>query len=430
MGNLSLSICLTCAQFYSEVITLRSICQRFVRTKASGFDHQRKSSIHFWKRKKMDNETWMHFTNDKRWFSRTLMIDSFTNAPTAFKVCRKDSLQGGAQVEESSNREPSEKGASLAIKNVGAFQHLPRVASSSELLGSALRKAKMIRPTQGIMNIAKRERNRGAKQLDFLTKELAVPLRIYTQGFPERQELHAYESSLIELTFGTGSYEEVLEKVNLFRKKILNVGKNCTSLCAKILRIMPVVDLKVPTLCLVGAPNVGKSSLVRVLSTGKPEVCNYPFTTRGISMGHIFIDHEQYQVTDTPGLLKRPDDERNSMEKLTLSALSHLETAILFVHDLTGDSGTTISDQFEIYTEIKERFSSRPWLDAVSKADLLSHHDCCGTMLEPKDLYRWSGPPGAVHVSVQTSQGIEELKEKVHLLLAKCKQEKRLGYDE
>jgi nucleolar GTP-binding protein len=38
------------------------------------------------------------------------------------------------------------------------------------------------------------------------------------------------------------------------------------------LRAMPVVDLETPTLCLVGAPNVGKSSLVRVLSTGKPEV--------------------------------------------------------------------------------------------------------------------------------------------------------------
>lgn len=35
---------------------------------------------------------------------------------------------------------------------------------------------------------------------------------------------------------------------------------------------MPVVDPHIPTLCLVGSPNVGKSSLVRILSTGKPEV--------------------------------------------------------------------------------------------------------------------------------------------------------------
>lgn len=40
----------------------------------------------------------------------------------------------------------------------------------------------------------------------------------------------------------------------------------------QVLRAMPVVDLEMPTLCLVGAPNVGKSSLVRILSTGKPEV--------------------------------------------------------------------------------------------------------------------------------------------------------------
>lgn len=42
--------------------------------------------------------------------------------------------------------------------------------------------------------------------------------------------------------------------------------------CLQALRAMPVVDLETPTLCLVGAPNVGKSSLVRLLSTGKPEV--------------------------------------------------------------------------------------------------------------------------------------------------------------
>ena len=38
---------------------------------------------------------------------------------------------------------------------------------------------------------------------------------------------------------------------------------------------------------LAGMPNVGKSSLVRALSSGTPEVNDYPFTTRGVSVGHV-----------------------------------------------------------------------------------------------------------------------------------------------
>ena len=59
---------------------------------------------------------------------------------------------------------------------------------------------------------------------------------------------------------------------------------------AKTLRSLPVADLASPTGPLVGAPNVGKSSMVRLLSSGKPEVQNYPFTTRGIQMGHIISE--------------------------------------------------------------------------------------------------------------------------------------------
>ncbi|CAL2240720.1 unnamed protein product [Prunus armeniaca] len=230
------------------------------------------------------------------------------------------------------------------LEGVGAFQKLPMVMPSVDILYSALRKAKRISPTKGIANIAKRERNRGAKQLDALMKELAVPLRTYSENFPNKKYLHPYERSLIELTLGDGNYEEVLGKVDSLRKKVVSVGKEHASLCAKslskkeaeerltegikkveetfnrggkhvddllhiakTLRAMPVVDLESPTLCLVGAPNVGKSSLVRILSTGKPEVCNYPFTTRGILMGHIISNHQTFQVTDTPGLLKRCD---------------------------------------------------------------------------------------------------------------------------
>ena len=51
---------------------------------------------------------------------------------------------------------------------------------------------------------------------------------------------------------------------------------------------------------LVGAPNVGKSSLVNVLSSGVPEVCDYPFTTRSIKMGHFYVNGQRHQVIGSP----------------------------------------------------------------------------------------------------------------------------------
>ncbi|KAJ6955049.1 nucleolar GTP-binding protein 1 isoform X1 [Populus alba x Populus x berolinensis] len=334
-------------------------------------------------------------------------------------------------------------------ESVGAFQKLPMVMPSVDILYSSLRKAKRVSTHK-----------RGAKQLDALMKELAVPLREYTENFPKKKYLHPYERSLIELTLGDGNYEEVLRKVDALRKKVVGVGKECASLCAKsltkreagerlneglekleevfkcegkvvddllniakTLRAMPVVDLETPTLCLVGAPNVGKSSLVRVLSTGKPEVCNYPFTTRGILMGHIALNFQHFQVTDTPGLLKRCDEDRNNLEKLTLAVLSHLPTAILYVHDLTGECGTSPSDQFVIYKEIKQRFSNHLWLDVVSKCDILQEAPVIFIMEDSDtdnlelERYRKKGPEGAILVSVKDGKGLDELKVKVHEML-------------
>ncbi|GAV87677.1 FeoB_N domain-containing protein/NOG1 domain-containing protein [Cephalotus follicularis] len=356
------------------------------------------------------------------------------------------------------------------IETVGAFQKLPMVMPSFDIFYSALKRAKRVSPTKGIANIAKRERNRGAKQLDALMKELAIPLKVYMDNFPNKKYLHPYERSLIELTLGDGNYEEVLRNVNALRKKVVSVGKEHASLCAKsltkreaeerlnegmekleqifklegkvvdnlltiakTLRAMPVVDLETPTLCLVGAPNVGKSSLVRILSTGKPEVCNYPFTTRGILMGHMALNYQHFQVTDTPGLLKRLDEERNNLEKLTLAVLSHLPTAVLYVHDLSGECGTSPSDQFKIYKEIKERFRDHLWLDVVSKCDLLKVPPVLFVTEDGDDdlemaRYRKMGPDGAIRVSLMSEESLNELKGKVHdLLLA---QMDRIGSQE
>ncbi|XP_062196071.1 uncharacterized protein LOC133899137 isoform X2 [Phragmites australis] len=340
---------------------------------------------------------------------------------------------------------------------VGAFQKIPMVMPATDILMSAQRKSRNVPPTKGITNIAKRERNKGAKQLDALMKELSVPLRTYTENFPKRRDLHPYERSLIELTFGEDYYEKVIGRVDSLRKRITSVGKQHASVCAKsttkreaeerlsegrkmleeafqhgkhaiddlvnvakALRSMPVVDPHIPTLCLVGSPNVGKSSLVRILSSGKPEVCSYPFTTRGILMGHIVSNHERFQVTDTPGLLTRHDDDRNNIERLTLAVLSYLPIAVLYVHDLSEDCGTSVADQYITYKHIKERFGDRLWLDVVSKCDLLGKK--APTRFDDADeevtQYKRSGPEGAIRVSVTGEIGIEELKQRVHQLLS------------
>ncbi|KAG0450147.1 hypothetical protein HPP92_027052 [Vanilla planifolia] len=120
-----------------------------------------------------------------------------------------------------------------APETVGAFQKLPMVMPAMDILSSAKRKARNVTATKGITNIAKRVRNKGAKQLDALMKELAVPLRMYIERFPKKQSLHPYERSLVDLTFGEGIYEEVLKRVDDLRKQLLCVGKQHASLCAQ-----------------------------------------------------------------------------------------------------------------------------------------------------------------------------------------------------
>jgi len=188
---------------------------------------------------------------------------------------------------------------------------------------------------------------------------------------------------------------------------------------AKALRALPVAELLSPTCCLVGAPNVGKSSLVRLLSSGTPRVANYPFTTRGVAMGHLTIPSPagaarrpvRCVLTDTPGVLLRPDEARNRMERLTLAALAYLPTAVLFVLDCSGGCGTSVEGQLGIREELRARFPGRPWLDVLSKCDL-APADGAAAAAAAAGL-----GPGALRVSVTSGEGTAELKERLNGLL-------------
>jgi len=163
-----------------------------------------------------------------------------------------------------------------------------------------------------------------------------------------------------------------------------------------IFRNLPNVDTEQPLAVFAGAPNVGKSSLIGAISTGKPEVKSYPFTTKGVSLGHIKAKYDIIQVMDTPGLLDRPDLDRNDMEKQGIAALDHLEPVIVFLTDLSGTSGYSIDTQKALHTELKNRYSDYNWVDVYSKSDL-----------DPELELDYSN---AISVSVMKENGIDELK--------------------
>ncbi|MFO8020126.1 MAG: GTPase [Promethearchaeia archaeon] len=127
------------------------------------------------------------------------------------------------------------------------------------------------------------------------------------------------------------------------------------------LRALPSIDYERPVVVFAGAPNVGKSSLVKQISTNKNiEVQEYPFTTKKLALGHYKVkkrfETDQVQIMDTPGILDRPMSDRNRIELQAILALRLVADMIIFVFDPTPSSGYAVESQIKLYKEVKDKF--------------------------------------------------------------------------
>jgi len=183
----------------------------------------------------------------------------------------------------------------------------------------------------------------------------------------------------------------------------------------------PVIDLDKPTVVFIGGPNVGKSSLVRSVSTGKPEVSDYLFTTKQLTIGHLwhFIAGTplliQGQIVDSPGLRSPPGQgDYNLIEELTLGSLQHLPTAVVYVFDPDpwAHGYLTVDDQIEMREALRERFPRRPWLDVITKIDCVGDAEVQQAVEDLSSRY-----PQALQVSALDGTGLDELNMEVRQLL-------------
>ncbi len=137
-----------------------------------------------------------------------------------------------------------------------------------------------------------------------------------------------------------------------------------------VLRKLPHVDEDAFTVVIAGYPNVGKSSFIKRVSTAAPEVASYPFTTKGIIVGHRVTDRGRMQFIDTPGILERPMEERNQIERQALCAIMNLADVIFFLIDASGHCGYPLDDQLVLLEEVR-CLTEVPVVIAVNKSDLL-----------------------------------------------------------
>jgi len=133
------------------------------------------------------------------------------------------------------------------------------------------------------------------------------------------------------------------------------------------LRKLPDVQDE-PTIVVAGYPNVGKSSFVSKITGASPEIAPYPFTTKGVKIGHFIRNGVRYQVMDTPGLLDRPMSKRNIIERQAITAIHFLDAVVMFMIDPSESCGYEIEDQKRLLVEIQENFKL-PMLVVANKAD-------------------------------------------------------------
>ncbi len=302
------------------------------------------------------------------------------------------------------------------------------VLNADQLIDKAFLKASKV--SKSGKGHTEKIKNTTLAKLKTVSKAIETSLKRYEKEFPSFENLPPFYQEVIDIILDTDKLKKSLGALNWARRRIKRVLMETTREVSRAsepgkmdvlrkkayartasflkqinddlvflqeartkLNSLPDIRTDIPTAVIAGYPNVGKSLLVSKLSTGKPKVAVYPFTTQEVGIGHFMVDIYKCQLIDTPGLLDRTEEERNDIEMQAVSALKHLANLIVFVFDPSGTCGYPLEDQKALSEDIRESFPDIEMIEVANKSDL------------GKDM------PGKLNVSAMSGENLDLLEE-------------------
>ncbi len=282
---------------------------------------------------------------------------------------------------------------------------IPTILRPDELLDKAFRKASKVnlRGTNHLDTVKKTSLGKISTAGDILNSTLMK----YVRAFPNLDRREEFYSELVDVLVGIDPLKKSLGAVGWCARRCNDLQRDylrrirgskdpvfidhlrkeyygrVSSIVNQIgsdldfitesrqkLRKLPDIDPNIPTVVIAGFPNVGKSQLIVMLSNARPAIASYPFTTKGVGVGHFQHHWRTYQVVDTPGLLDRPLEERNAIERQAILALKYLADLIIFMLDPTETSGYMMDQQLQLLASVTESFPEIPLIEVENKADI------------------------------------------------------------
>ncbi|RLG73348.1 MAG: hypothetical protein DRO23_09140 [Thermoprotei archaeon] len=258
-----------------------------------------------------------------------------------------------------------------------------------------------------------------SKEMTVKTKELARINMVYdnvknyfekiVHTLPHTSKIHPFYLDLLDVLVGANDYKKSIVRISRAIRILDKIHKECLAMLrlaskpseyAEIrrncigrllsvlkrnrkyvdflshavlkLRNIPSIDPETPTVIIAGMPQVGKSTLVKTISTAKPKIAPYPFTTKNLIVGHIIGRNYKFQAIDTPGLLDRPLSERNPIELQAILALKHVKGIIVYLFDVSITGYYTLDQQLRVLSDIEKMFDKKI-IVALNKVDIADY---------------------------------------------------------